>query len=177
MSMTWESKLAETVEAVKDNLKLGMVFDTAEPANSEFLANLKASHPYLDDDYVRFLSISDGAQIWWYVLAGSGQSSLTSLETLEARWKPSIEQFGVFPIGEDPAGACVAITQDGRVVQFDYRAETESDLVELAPSFDAFLDEVLMGERYYSLFDVPPSEIEDNHWLEFMKQKEWISSL
>jgi len=154
-----------------------MVFDAAEPADPTYLKELKVTYPALDADYIRFLSITDGAQIWWYTFAGSGRSSLPSLETLKTRWQPSIDKLDVFPIGEEPSGLCVAITQNGRIVQFDYRAECESDLIELAPSFDMFLDGVLMGERFYSLFDISPSEIEDNDWLEFIKKRGWLSDV
>lgn len=174
--MNWEFKFAEAAKAAKDNLKLGMVFDAIEPADPSFIADLKASHPYLDDDYLQFLSITNGAQIWWYIFAGSRTSTLATLESLQSRWRPNIIHMRLFPIAEDPGGACIAMTQDRRIVQFDHRAESKSDLIELASCFSDFLNDVLMGEKFYSLFNVDSSELKDNEWLDFMKSKGWVAA-
>jgi len=172
--VSWESKLIETIKAAASDPMMGVVFGTSAPADPSFIQHLKESKPNLDDDYLRFLSLTDGAQLWMYVLGGSGRSALPSLEILDRRWKPNTERLGVFPIGEAPDGSCIAIAENGRVVQFDYRAEQPSDIIDLASSFSTLLDDVFMGHLFYSLFDVPPEEIEDNEWTDYLRKKGWL---
>ena len=173
--MAWDDKLLTTIADFDGTPMLRIVFRSFPPAEANYIRGLRHQVPFVPDDYERFLSITDGASLWMYELYGSGGSEMPALSDLHSRWQANIEKLKVFAFAEDPSGYCIATRESGEVVQFDFRAETDADCIVLAPSFGEFLDDVLMGERFYSLFDVPASEIEDNEWLEYLRQKGWFS--
>ncbi|MCA9046008.1 MAG: SMI1/KNR4 family protein, partial [Planctomycetaceae bacterium] len=103
-----------------------------------------------------------------------GASQMPSLSKLHERWRRNSDRFLMFPFGEDPGGDCIAMRENGEIIRFDFTAESESDCLVLAASFGEFLNDVLMGAGFYSLFDVPASELEDNEWLVYLRQKGWL---
>lgn len=172
--MTWDEKLSSTMAALEGSPSLRIVFRCFAPAGAEYLRELQRKYPFLDEDYSQFLSLTDGASLWMYEFYGSGVSEMSALEDLYERWRSNVDQLRVFPFAEDPNGNCIAMRVGGEIVQFDFRAESDSDCIVLARSFSELVGEVLMGERFYSLFDVPPSEIEDNEWIDYLKQRGWL---
>jgi len=175
MSMTWYDKLVQVIADCTHMPRLRIVFRSFPPAVSGYAAKLRQEFPFISEDYTRFLSLTDGASLWMYEFYGSGALKMLSLESLRVRWQPNAEKLRVFPFAEDPGGNCIAMRESGEIVQFDLNGESDSDGITLAQSFGELLDNVLMGERFYSLFDVPPSEIEDNEWLAYLRHKGWLS--
>jgi hypothetical protein len=175
MSMAWEDKLLATIDDSKHMPLLKLVFRCARPVDGSFVKELQRKYPFLDDEYRRFLSITDGASLWMYEFFGSGSSEMSALEELMQRWQPTTDRLRVFPFAEDPGGNCIAMRETGEVIQFDCRAESDTECIVLAQSFGQFVDNVLMGEDFYSLFDIPAAEFEDNEWTEYLKQKGWLS--
>ncbi len=80
----WAAKLVQTRAALGQTPKLTIVFDLSDSAApAEFIQKLQHEWPFVDEEYLRFLELSDGAQIGWCVLYGSGNSTFTPLlETL-----------------------------------------------------------------------------------------------
>lgn len=173
--MAWDEKLLITIADFDSMPMLRIVFRSFPPAEANYVTRLRQQFPFVHDDYDRFLSITDGASLWMYEFYGSGSSEMPALGDLLSRWQPNLDKLKVFAFAEDPGGNCIAMRENGEIVQFDFRAESDADCIVLAPSFGEFLDDVLMGDNFYSLFDVPASEIEDNEWLEYLRQKGWLS--
>lgn len=175
MSMTWYDKLVQVIADCTHMPRLKLVFRSFPPAVAGYVAKLRQEFPFISEDYTRFSSLTDGASLWMYEVYGSGASKMPSLACLHVRWQPNAEKLRAFPFAEDPGGNCIAMRENGEIVQFDLRAESDSDCITLAPCFGELLDNVLMGERFDWLFDVPPSEIEDNEWLAYLRHKGWLS--
>jgi len=173
--MAWDEKLLTTITDFDSMPMLRIVFRSFPPAAANFVRGLRRQFPFIDDDYDRFLLLTDGASLWMYEFYGSGASAMPALSDLLSRWQPNLGKVKVFPFAEDPSGNCIAMRENGEIVLFDFRAESDSDCIALAPTFGVFLDDVLMGENFYSLFDIPSSEIENNEWLQYLRQKGWHS--
>lgn len=173
--MTWEEKLLTAIDDSKDMPMPKIVFRFARPVDGSFVEDLQRKYPFLDHEYCRFLSVTDGASLWMYEFFGSGSSKMPALEDLMQRWPPNVDSLRVFPFAEDPSGNCIAMRENGEVIQFGFRAESDTDCTALAQSFGQFVGNVLMGEDFYSLFDIPATEFEDNEWTDYLKQKGWLS--
>ncbi|MBA4030569.1 MAG: hypothetical protein C0478_06715 [Planctomyces sp.] len=175
INMAWDEKLLTAMDDSKDMSILKIVFRFAPPVNYSFINDLQRKYPFLDDEYCRFLSITDGASLWMYEFFGSGSLEMPALEGLMQRWQPNVDKLRVFPFAEYPGGNCIAMRENGEVIQFDFRAESDTDCTVLAQSFGLFVGNVLMGEDFYSLFDIPATDLRDNEWTDYLKQKGWLS--
>lgn len=173
--MAWEEKLLTAIGDSKDMPTLKVVFRFAQPVNGGFVVDLQRRYPFLDDEYCRFLSITDGASLWMYEFFGSGSSEMPALESLNQRWRSNVDKLQVFPFAEDPSGNCIGMRQNGEIIQFDFRTESDADCTVLAQSFGLFVDNLLMGEGFYSLFGIPAKEFGDNEWTNYLKHKGWLS--
>jgi len=175
--MSWINKFQVTRDASEQNPRLGIVFDSAGPASEVFLASLKERYSFIAEEYLTFLRQSDGAQIWMYVLAGSGESTFPSIDRLIERWNANLGTAAlIVPIGEDPSGSCLALTEDGRVVLLDFKMDSPDEAEAIATSFDEFLDKVLMGNKYPSLFIGGLTPDHENEWTEYLREQGWLES-
>ncbi|MCA9040109.1 MAG: SMI1/KNR4 family protein [Planctomycetaceae bacterium] len=175
--MSWLEKMQQTKLALVENPRLQIVFSSCTPAPETFIDLLRDRYPFLPETYLLFLKQTDGADICMFVLAGSGESSFPSIETLIKRWKPNLGSGPILPIGEDPSGDCIAIIKDGSVVAIDYTIDSTDEATYLADSFDDFLDNVLMGNKYPSLFPGGLTPHHENEWTHFLREKGWLGSV
>ncbi|PQO37542.1 hypothetical protein DTL21_06245 [Bremerella cremea] len=172
--MGWDEKLRTTIADSQTVSNLKIVFRSAGPADERFITHLREQYPFIAGDYCRFLAITDGAGLWMYEFFGSGASRMPAIRDLINRWRPISEKLQVFPFAEDPEGNCISMRINGEIIQYGVEIESDSHCIVLANSFGDFLDHMLMGEGFYSLFEVPPTEIENNEWLDYLKQKGWL---
>jgi hypothetical protein len=175
--MAWQNKFSEIISDSQSNLKLRIVFRHFPPVDSICIANLRQAFPLIPDEYCELLSITDGASLWMYELYGSGLSEMFALKDLHSRWQPLLTSLRVFPFAEDPSGNCIAIRETGEIVMIDFHVETYADCIQISPSFDTFIDQMLMGENFYSLIGLDPSNSENNEWVEYLFSKGWIDKL
>ncbi|RCS44198.1 SMI1/KNR4 family protein [Bremerella cremea] len=173
--MSWRKKLLTTIEDSKTIPALKIVFRSAQPADHKFIMQLQEKYPFIDDEYCQFLAITDGASLWVYELFGSGMSRIPAIEGIIHRWRTNTENLQVFPFAEDPDGNCIAMRKNGNIIQYSYKDELDSDCIILANSFSDFLGDVLMGKDFYSLFDIPATEIKNNEWLYYLDRKGWLN--
>src|SRR5262249_50533587 len=119
---SWKEKTRLTHEAALAIPELAMVFSDCRGADEEFLVNLRIQFPYVDNEYLTFLQISDGMQLDMYHLFGSGRSQFTSIPDGVKRWAAILEGRGI-PIGEDPSGDCFVLCKDGSVRLIDHQMD------------------------------------------------------
>lgn len=175
IGMAWKVKLLEVIEDSKRMPILNVVFRHALPADGRFISDLQERCPFLDSDYIEFLSFTDGASFWMFEFCGSGASQMRALKDLARRWNPNVEALKLFPIGEAPSGDCIAIRESGEVVQLDYRADADAECASLARSFGELINDKLMGSEFLSLPDVPSLDRGGNEWVDYLLQKGWLS--
>ncbi len=172
--MSWIDKMQQTKQAAIENPRLKIVFDSGNPTSEAFIASLRNHYPFLPDSYLSFLRNYDGAQIWMYVIFGSGKSKFPPIDRLAERWKPNLGNAAILPIGEDPSGDCLAITNDGRVVKMDFTMDSPAEAITIAASFEDLLNNVLMGHKYPSLFGGVLTPDHENEWTEYLQKKGWL---
>ena len=168
--MSWREKLLALRRALPDETLI-FVFDVAEPALEEFVAQTRDMAPYLPQSYCDFLSFTDGAQMDYFVLFGSGQSQFPPLAKAMDRWRPTVGTLG-FVIGEDASGAAFLIRRDGGVVLVGTDPPDLDQAELVATSFDDLLDQVFMGPRYFDLF--PQGVRSDNEWVQLLEKHGWL---
>jgi hypothetical protein len=172
--MAWGDKLEITRAALSEKPELAIAFSDAKGASEQFVESLRRELPFVDNAYLDFLRATDGVQIDMFVLFGSGGSEFTSLTEGTKRWGPLLEGTGWLPIGEDPSGGCIAITQEGRIVLLHLSMPEPNHAKEVAEGFSEFLDEILMGPRFVELFPGEWTNEHENEWTQHMREQGWM---
>src|SRR5687767_5381539 len=108
--MSWREKIHKTKAALVEHDELSIVFSCSDHGMpAELLESLRRHFPFVDPEYLDFLSLSDGIQIDMFVLFGSGESAFSPIESALKRWSHIINEARAMPIGEDPSGSCIAM--------------------------------------------------------------------
>lgn len=171
--MSWREKLLMLRESREREKGLLFVFDVApEGASEEFLRSLREQAPFVAPEYIEFLRLTDGAQLDYFLIHGSDGSPFGSVRRTNMRWKEVIDATQELVIASDAAGSAFVMRKDGRILQFPNDPPDREQAVFVAPSFDSLLDEVFMGDRYFSLFPFGVSD--DNDWVAFLTRQGWI---
>lgn len=172
---SWREKLRLTREALRTVPELAIAFfeDEGEP-DLAFVHDLQRRHPEIDAEYLAFLQETNGLQLDMYVLFGARSDGPTSITRAIRRWKPIIQDGGL-PIGKDASGDCLVLVHDGtiRLISVQMDSVTEGGVV--AESFRELLTDVLMGERFLSLFPgwTPTNE---NEWTAHLRRQGWLTA-
>jgi hypothetical protein len=149
--MNWQEKLSLLRELAESDPEVSQLFEMPERGTtSHFLRKLRKEFAWLPASYEAFLRYTDGAQIDTFVLAGSEQSDLLSIDSLMELWSDNTELVGCLPIGEDADGSVLFLAPSGTVRSLG--TDPPAGAMDLAPSFDVFLDEMLLGPRYSELW-------------------------
>lgn len=140
---------------------------TAEGAREEFLDQLRRRWPFVPDSYLKFLSVTDGAQIDLFVLYGSGRSSYPGIFSENARANRSYSNDAL-AIGEDASGGEFVMLSNGAIQV--HRSDPPEPPELVAANFDDLLDQVMLGPRYYAFFGKPRKHTD---WGDFLHEEGW----
>jgi len=175
--MNWKDKLlfvascVDTNDEIQDDFYLKNV-----GTKSDFISNLKIEYPFVTKDYIEFLELTDGADIAQcrFLEKSNFYSVSNSYNDIYAKetWMP----FG-YEAGGDP----LLLHSSGKIALGDCKANKDT-FVFLADDFSKFISEVIMGQKYASLFRVHvqhynnfyKNELEDDPWLAFIVKNEWL---
>jgi hypothetical protein len=173
MMKMWLHKLRTAQDFLKVEPELAAVFATNDAgAPAPFLNDLVHSYPWLDNEYLEFLSITDGIHLMAHVLYGSDGSRFPSLHSAVRRWKGIINTTSELPIGADPSGGAILLRKSGDIFHFPSDPPEPIYGTVIASRFSELIDMVFMGSFITRLFDEKlPSE---NPWLKFLRQRKWI---
>lgn len=179
--MNWKEKIEFIASCLEDNEEIEQDFYLKDNgAAKAFLDTLVNAFPFVQEDYLEFLKISDGADIAQCRLLSEREfksgSSLYSDRYLKYEWMP----FG-YEAGGDP----LLLNRNGKIFLGEGKSSS-NDALFIADSFSDFLCNVLMGQRYASIFRVLDTsdqlefyneELEegDDPWLTFLVKNNWIS--
>ncbi|WP_339912248.1 hypothetical protein [Symmachiella dynata] len=182
--MNWQEKLETTRRFCEQDDSLENYFGTAEGAPIEFMAALRDRFPFVDDDYLSFLRVSDGASFDICTLFGSGCSRyrgvIVELESLAddlediPEWEDIATENQLIPIGKTAWGDGLLMMPDRQIVVIDYIHQIPGEGRTLARSFAELLGDVFMGPRFPTIVDpdqwTPDSE---NAWTHHLHQQGW----
>lgn len=148
--------------------ELAMYFAVAPPAPERFVDELRANYPIVPDGYVELLRISDGIQLHWFSLAGSGESQFQSLYLLVERLKWRMGDRRVLPIGLDASGDAIVLTES--TIELLPQPQYGGPKM-LTTNFDELIGEFFLGKKYPLMFDGRPAV--DDPWLALLRELEW----
>jgi len=168
--MNWKAKLEILMRLFERRPELEMYFSVAPAAPVQFLERLRAEYPFLPNSYLELLGISDGIQLHWFVIGGSGESEFPSLEALTKRWQPRIGDRRVLPIGHDASGDAFVLTESGieLIPQPQY-----GEAIVLTMDFDELIGEYFLGTKYPLMFDGEPAV--DDPWWALIRELGWAT--
>lgn len=131
------------------------------------IEKLQEDWPTLSETYVEFIECFDSPGISWFVFYGSSASEIISIEEELEYWE-ELSKGNYFPFGKDPAGSIFTFNKNGNVIYFDIDDYEWENPTLIADSFDEFLGECLLGNRYGE-FD----STVDNDFYDFIKSQGW----
>ncbi len=169
--MSWQKKIERIRSLSAENEEIGIVFECSETGVPESaLGKLLASFPFLPDEYIDFLAITNGAQLDHCVLFGTDTSSFPVLDDLHRRWKELFPPNNYFCFGEDSGGGVFYLQTDGSVWLAEPQAPHSKRVI--SSGFGYFLDEILMGSKYATIL-FPFGTFQGDELLEFLKREGW----
>ena len=147
-------------------------FQAYPPASEDDLAELKAVRPWLPDDYVEFLRLTDGAVLEMFVLYGAAEGHPHSIKNRSFY----IEPYGKddwFPVGNDPAGDAIVIHRSGRIATIGSDPPPDQPTC-LCDTFHELIEEFCCGPRYIEYFRGSP---DGSDWLEHLRSQGWVKGV
>ncbi len=174
--MDWRSKILVTKEMLAIKPELAIVFSMAERGAPEAaLRELQELCPYLPPDYLELLRLTDGIQLYMFIIWGTGTYPYSDVRRDNEMWAEiwadaDIPPGSFFAFGEDAAGAAFAFDSQGVVFQFEV---DPPDGVPhwVADRFSDLLEDVFMGPGYFRYFS---SGIDANEWTAYLEEQHWV---
>lgn len=144
-------------------------FQTYPAASEDDIAAQKAARPWLPDDYVEFLRLTDGAVLEMFVLYGIAEGHTHSIENKDFYVEPYGEDDW-FAVGHDPAGDAFVIHRTGGIATIGSDPPPDEP-VPLCDTFHELIEDVCCGPRYIEYFGGPP---DDSDWLDYLRGQGWV---
>ena len=174
--MDWVAKFDAVVASLETDVSIEQDFFVKEHgAKESFLNKLESDYPFVPDDYVRFLRMTDGATIAQCRFLGS--ANFDSLAPLHSDTYPKNDWL---LIGLDPGGDPLLLHKTRKVAIGEGKSSSGNFEV-LASNFGEFLCDVLMGQRFASVFRVRDDhqrfyegEIDQDPWIAYLVKQGWI---
>jgi hypothetical protein len=175
--MDWKDKFRIVNSCIDTNEDIEQDFYIkGKGASSEFILKLKSRYPFVSEDYLQFLEITDGADIAQCRFLEEGD-----FDSIAGQYGQIYPKERWMPFGYEAGGDPLLLGNSGKVALGEGKANKEVFII-LANSFSEFLCEVLMGQKYASVFRVEQDEydkfykeeIEDDPWLAFLVKNQWI---
>ena len=174
--MTWQSKLEITKKYAPSNPEMVMVFDYTTASCDFFITYLKNKYPFVEEEYLDFLRITDGIYIDTFVIFGSDQSKFSSISKAEVTWNfMTGVGVGFIPIGMYPSGDSIAICSDAKIRLLNYTLNTFLDGPVISSSFSSLMNDFLLGNRFTELFlSHVWSPNDETDWTQYLRQQNWL---
>ncbi len=178
--MNWKEKF-QVIKLCSDEELLGLIEDDFyvkdKGSSVEFIKNIRALYPFVTDDYIEFLNMTNGADIAQCRFLE--EDNFDSIAMVHSGSYPK-EKWMTF--GLDAGGNPILLHESGKVALGEGKANKEIYTF-VADSFSDFLSEVIMGQRYASIYRIEPdkfiefykAEIEEDPWLDFLIKIRWIA--
>ena len=144
-------------------------FSTYPPASDDDIAAQLSIRPWLPDDYLDFLRLTDGAVLEMFVLYGISDGHTFPISDKDFY----VEPYGKdnwFAVGHDPAGDAFVIHRSGRIATIGSDPPPDQP-VPLCDNFHELIENVCCGQRYIEYFGGPPGESE---WLDYLRLQGWV---
>lgn len=133
------------------------------------LEDLIEKYPFLPKNYFNFIKKYNTLGVAWVVFYGSIQRESLALKKQIPYWREEGLPEEYFPFGKGPSGELYTFNSKGEIIHFrsdDYDFENPD---KLAKTFEEFVDECLLGNRYAE-FNI----LEKDTFYLFMKDQGWI---
>ena len=199
--MNWREKLAILRNKLEQDEQFFMECDIHDGASQEFIDSVRQRFPFVDEDYLDFLQITDGGRFENHYFCGSGTrysmpefvvfpdrlhspSLFVEVEKLNRslpEWRDMHELGDYLPIGSDgnesnSLAYYYLMLADQSIMIIDCENRDKSIDQKIANSFSEFLGEVLIGPlfplMYYDSVD-EWKEIMENDWTRFLREQGW----
>ncbi|MCA9070816.1 MAG: SMI1/KNR4 family protein, partial [Planctomycetaceae bacterium] len=139
-------------------------FRIYSPASEDEIAAQLVKRPWLSEDYLEFLRLTNGATLEMFVL----------YEIREAGKKDDcVEPFGSedwFPVGHDPSDDVFVIHRSGCVATISSDPPPEEP-IPLCDTFPELIEDVCCGPRYIPYFGGTKNETE---WFDYLRGQGWV---
>lgn len=175
--MNWEEKIVYVKENLDQYEDIEDDFYVQKNGMSiESIDSLRETYPYITHDYIRFIKLTDGADIAQCRFYGSseygGVAQIYSDIYMTSEW---------FAFGHTAGGDPLLMNKSG-MVALGYAKKTSGDFHILADSFADFMGDVLMGKQFPLIYQVEESELseflaeerEDDPWVAFLIEMNWV---
>lgn len=166
--MNWKKKVEVLTHLSEERPELAMYFAVAPPAPHHFLDELKVTYPFIPESYLELLSITDGIQLHWFALAGSGESQFQSLYALTELVKWRMGGRRMLPIGLDANGDAIVLTES--TIELLPQPQYGGPQV-LTTDFNELVGEFFLGKKYPLMFDGRPSP--EDPWFALLRELRW----
>jgi len=175
--MDWKDKFRIVNSCIDTNEDIEQDFYIkSEGAPNDFVLKLKAIYPFVTEDYLQFLEMTDGADI-----AQCRFLEANNFDSFAEQYGQSYPKKSWMPIGYEAGGDPLLLHKNGKIALGEGKANKEV-FTFLASNFSEFISEVLMGQRYASIFRIEKGEfnefyedeLDDDPWLAFLIQNQWV---
>jgi len=175
--MDWITKFEIVSKCVEINEDIEQDFYIKEAGISKECAELmRDDHPLITQDYFDFLTYTDGADI--------AQCRIYSFSEYKAGmelYSDVYDEKHWFVFGADAGGDPLLLHETGKIA-IGVGKSIFGEFTFIADTFSDFLNSVLMGPNYPSLFGLSSpeynefyrEEAEEDPWLNFLIEKGWI---
>ena len=143
-------------------------FVTHSPAAETDINAQLAERPWLPDDYVEFLRMTDGAVLEMFVLYGIADGHTYPIADKGFYTEPYGDDW--YAVGHDPAGDAFVIHRTGRVATIGSDPPPDEP-VPLCDDFHQLIENVCCGQRYVDYFD---GGMNDSEWLDHLRLQGWV---
>jgi len=175
--MDWKEKFHVVISSdeINDEIEADFYLKDAG-AKNDFLEKIKLEYPFVTDDYLNFLRMTDGADI-----AQCSFLETNNFDDFASQYGQTYSKKTWMPFGFEAGGDPLLLHFSGKIAMGDGKANHEN-VVFLANNFSDFLNNVLMGSKYASIFRIEEdnfsefyqNEVEDDPWLAFLVKRNWV---
>jgi len=175
--MNWKDKFTIVSSGIDTNEDIEQdFFIKGKGAPYEFISKLKAEYPFVTEDYIQFLEMTDGADI-----AQCRFLESNNYDSIAPQYGGTYSKERWMPIGYEAGGDPILLHNSGKIALGEGKSNKES-FIYLAENFSDFLCEVIMGPRYASIFRIVQDkydefyaeELEEDPWLAFLVENGWV---
>lgn len=166
--MNWKEKIEKLKNLQNEREELALYFMPADPSPPEFVNKIKFEYPFIPDSYIDFLRYSDGIQLHWFILFGSGESSFEPIEKSIKSWAHYLDLKEYYPIGKDSSGDTFLLKKDEVYL---ISTDPPYSMEYITRSFDELLSNYFLGASYPKLFS--NKTYEKNDWYRMLKDLKW----
>ncbi|MCO8124945.1 SMI1/KNR4 family protein [Stieleria sp. TO1_6] len=144
-------------------------FEAQPPASDSQIDKLRRSVPWIPDDYVEFLRLTNGCRLEFFVFDGLGDDTPDPIA--KNQWQ--LDDYGRdrwLAIGRDSGGDVFALGLGGAVGTISFDPPPESP-VPLCDDFQTLIEHVCCGNGYADYFG---GDVADSDWHSHIASFGWV---